>query len=305
MMKFALVLCALVVAPVDSAPALVWSSFKELGNVHNSAVIDAASVISSALKGHVDEENTSATSLESVIFVVGRNDDGSEAFTDLAASGNLPEVSKKYNDACTIYHNVNKVTSTKTIAEAARGAVPSLPRGAIVEASLDEFHQKLSSLHEDFPEKHVNSKGARKRSRNLSNARVLVVKVSPKDAEKLDDAVSKAVDSVKSVILTAIRSTGEVIHERKMVASRKLEQMQTEAVNRGRRRLEDAEFDDGYQEDEDMTGVYYVNMTPNILAGLLFTLFFTLIAITGISCLNMIQGQDVYVKKLPAIGREA
>jgi len=185
------------------------------------------------------------------------------------------------------------------------------PLGAIAEASLDEFHQKLSSLeNKDIPEKNRGKskveKQSRKRSRSLSNARVLIVKVSPKDASKLDGAVSEAVDRVKSVILTAIRSTDEVILERKMKAARHLEQMQTEAVNRHRRRLEDANFDDGYyQGDEDMSGVYYVNMTPNILAGLLFTLFFTLVAITGISCLNMIEGQDVYVKKLPAIGREA
>jgi len=122
-MRFSLILCTLVAAPVDSAPALVWSSLNKNKVVHNSALIDATSVISSVLRDHIDEENMSASSLESVIFIVGRGEDGSESFTELAASGNLPAVSKKYNDASTIYHNVDQVESIRTITKAARDAV--------------------------------------------------------------------------------------------------------------------------------------------------------------------------------------
>lgn len=306
-MRLILVLSALAVASVNSAPVVVWSSLKGKECLHNSAKINASTAISEALKGHVDEENVS--SLESVIFVVGRGDDGSESFTNLAASGKLPAVAQKYNDAHIVHHNVDQVESIRTIANAARDAVPSLPRNAIVEASLDEFYQKLSSKNEAAPEGRVTSqseKHGRKRFRSLLNARVLVVKVAPEDANKLDDAVVKAVDNVKSVVLTAIRSAKEVHLERKMTAAKHLDKIQTNAVNHRRRRLEDANFDDGYyQADEDMTGVYYVNMTPNILSGIIFFLLFTSVAITGISCLNMIQGQDVYVKKLPPVGREA
>jgi len=68
------------------------------------------------------------------------------------------------------------------------------------------------------------------------------------------------------------------------------------------RRLEDA-GDDANAADN--SGVYYVNMTPNIFAGLLFMFLFTFVAYLGIACMSMIQGQDVYVNKLPSIGREA
>ena len=54
-----------------------------------------------------------------------------------------------------------------------------------------------------------------------------------------------------------------------------------------------------------MTGVYYVAMTPNILAGLLFGLLFVVITYIGVTCMGAIQGQDVFVSKMPSVGREA
>ena len=54
-----------------------------------------------------------------------------------------------------------------------------------------------------------------------------------------------------------------------------------------------------------MSGVYYVLMTPNILAGILFLLLFTLIAMIGLNCMGAIAGQDVFVSKMPTVGREA
>jgi hypothetical protein len=54
-----------------------------------------------------------------------------------------------------------------------------------------------------------------------------------------------------------------------------------------------------------MSGVYYVSMTPNILAGLLFFLLFAVVTYIGISCMGMISGVSVYETKKPSIGREA
>ena len=82
-------------------------------------------------------------------------------------------------------------------------------------------------------------------------------------------------------------------------AGRKLQQSQ-------RRRLEDANQEENANgDDSSLEGVYYVSLTPNILAGILFFLLFATVAFIGISCMGMIAGQDVYVKKMPSVGREA
>lgn len=57
-------------------------------------------------------------------------------------------------------------------------------------------------------------------------------------------------------------------------------------------------------EDDDSEGKYYVHMTPNIFAGILFTFFFIVVGQIGIGCLNQISFSDTYVEKYPSIGRE-
>jgi hypothetical protein len=57
--------------------------------------------------------------------------------------------------------------------------------------------------------------------------------------------------------------------------------------------------------NSDLSGVYYVAMTPNILAGILFMGLFTMITWIGISCMGAISGQEVFVSKMPSVGREA
>jgi hypothetical protein len=88
------------------------------------------------------------------------------------------------------------------------------------------------------------------------------------------------------------------------MASRRRVLVQQAGVTDGGRRLEQ-QNDDANAGNKDMTGVYYVQMTPNILAGILFGLLFAFIAYTGISCMGMITGQDVFVTKMPTVGREA
>jgi hypothetical protein len=167
-----------------------------------------------------------------------------------------------------------------------------------------------------------------KRARALEAARFLVVNVpfANTDPARLDSAVVQAINAkehgVDTVVLTAIRSTEEVKQERDMLTRRRMMAMEedftqgstsTKNTNRHHhRRLEDANqaVDDGNQNNQnaasqDMTGIYYVSMTPNILAGLLFTLLFAVVTWIGVSCMGMITGQDVYVSKMPSIGREA
>ncbi|GMH79252.1 hypothetical protein TrST_g11562 [Triparma strigata] len=50
---------------------------------------------------------------------------------------------------------------------------------------------------------------------------------------------------------------------------------------------------------------YYVYMTPNIMAGILFGILFTFCSILGFSCMNELEGQTVFVSKMPTVGREA
>lgn len=49
---------------------------------------------------------------------------------------------------------------------------------------------------------------------------------------------------------------------------------------------------------------YYVKMTPNILAGVLFMFLFTFVVLTAFLCMNDIEGQTYFVKRLPVVGKE-
>lgn len=266
-----------------------------------------------------------SSSLASVVFLLGRGEDGSESLSTLAAAGSLPNVEAKYNNANAIHHHVAGVESHDTMVRDANHACSGSnnnnnnKKSAMV-VSLGELNNKLASRSEAL-ELEVSQDGvmsktqkhAHKRAQDMSQASVLIVKVDPRvDSAALDSAVVGAIehDAVSSVVLTAIRSHDEVKHERMMNNNRRLSQMTKTKVSHGRR-LEDQEQQDGgenqqqEQNNDDMTGVYYVSMTPNILAGILFTLMFFVVTYIGVTCMGMIAGQDVYVKKLPPVGREA
>ena len=208
--------------------------------------------------------------------------------------------------------------SSRTVAKDAR-----LSGGMnVVEVALDEFHRKLASLAQSEQEeeeeeepaveggnKKVN-KSEQKRRRAISEADVLIVSVTDKDnAAAIDSSIVKAIDSkvVQNVILSSIRSTDEVKRSRMLATMDKMTKSARGVADRSRRRLDENQNDDqnnnnnGQQQE---SGVYYVNMTPNIFAGLLFFFLFVFVTHLGLSCMNMIEGQDVYVKKLPVIGRE-
>ena len=197
------------------------------------------------------------------------------------------------------------------------------PAASVAQLSLEEF-LGLSTAQKNLGELEVDASGSvsrkkalyksQKRARQLQEASVLVVDVKPtEDVKIIDNAVVSAIQEYKNVVLTASRSIAEVKYE-KASRMRKLQKAQEAVANQknmgGRRRLEedaDQRNADNAQEDQenDMSGVVYVHMTPNILAGLLFFFLFSVIAYIGVTCMNMISGQDVYVKKMPSIGREA
>ena len=50
--------------------------------------------------------------------------------------------------------------------------------------------------------------------------------------------------------------------------------------------------------DSSSSPTYYVYMTPNIMAGVLFGFLFIFISIIGFSCMNDLEGQTVFVSKV-------
>lgn len=254
--------------------------------------------------------------MAAVVFLVDRAADGSEGLSSLSASGGLPGVREKYGSADEVRHHVEGVESSGTVARDARKAGAG---DTVAEVSLDEFRRKLDFMAqtEAVPVegaaeggKKVN-KSEQRRRRAISEADVLVVKVPVGgDVAGVDAAIVAAIESpaVRNVVLSSIRSTDEVKRARKLAI---MEKFTGSGANRAARasssrRLEDEANNENQnnQNAQNQEGVYYVNMTPNIFAGILFFFFFVFTAHLGLTCMNMIEGQDVYVKKMPHIGRE-
>lgn len=253
----------------------------------------------------------------SVVFLVGKDESGRESLSELASSGKLPATAEKYGSANGIYHHVSGIESSGAIVREA--AVHTNEN--VLSISMSELHRKLESLSSkaemevtvDGSEPHKitsSSKAANKRARQLQSANVLIVNIDPKDdAAEIDRTIASTIENgkVQSVVLAGVRSLQEVKRERMLASHRRQAIMQQAGERvleaRRRRRLEDQA--NGDNANGDMSGVYYVAMTPNILAALLFMGLFTTIAWIGISCMGAISGQDVFVSKMPSVGREA
>ncbi|OEU20076.1 hypothetical protein FRACYDRAFT_268166 [Fragilariopsis cylindrus CCMP1102] len=208
----------------------------------------------------------------------------------------------------------------------------------VLEVTLNEFNSKLTSLDtaavvDPVAEVEIDSNGTpssttstststnkrvTKRARALAQADIYIVNVNPTtDAStQIDNSIVQAIEhkNVGAVVLGGIRSIEEVKHERFLTNQRRMTVMESNGNkimdNRRRRLEEDGDAnDDAAQADnannDDLSGVYYVAMTPNILAGLLFTLLFLVVTYTGISCMGDIQGGDCFTDKYPSLGREA
>lgn len=294
-MKVATLIVALFVGSASAAPAIVWTNDNAEAVVHSSKTVKASSLLS-----HGSESDSS---LATAVFLVGRSSDGSETLSGLTSSGSLPLVASKYNDATAVHSHVAGIESPFSIV---RDVGADTDR-RVLQVSLNEFSSKLTSIEKDTPETDivVDEQGMV----NRAKAELVVVNVPSTVAPSLlDELVMKAIDnkSVGTVILAGVRSADEVKLERSMAQRRK---MKTLEDNGKRRRLEDANNGDddnaNNNNNDGTTGVYFVHMTPNIFAGILFTLMFTVVTFIGVSCMGMIAGQDVYVTKMPTIGREA
>ena len=310
--------------------------------------MDARSLLSSIGSSNTinNNNNNNNAALSAVIFLVGRDANGSEGLSSLMMMDNnnsmlLAGVQARYLEANEIYYHVTGVESARTVARDARESSMMVGEDnhkvttTVAEVTMEEFQRKLASMAqsevEDEEEESSSSpetkisKAQQKRRKAISEADVLVVSVAgganksldSDSIAKLDAAIVAAIDSsaIQNVVLSSIRSTHEVKHARKLAVVERLTKKWSSTTttssssSRRRRRLEDAaaaedNADNNNQAAADMSGIYYVNMTPNIFAGLLFFLLFVMTAYIGLTCMNMIEGQDVYVKKMPHIGRE-
>uniref|UniRef100_A0A7S4EQT5 Uncharacterized protein n=1 Tax=Pseudo-nitzschia australis TaxID=44445 RepID=A0A7S4EQT5_9STRA len=311
---------ATLLSSVLAAPAVVWHS-SEISNSNGRALHSSEDLSASDLMKNVLSE-APETPLSAVVFLVGKGGDGSEQLSELASSGKLPGTQSKYSDASGVYHSVSGLESTGAVV---RETVSHLgDKQRVVEVSLGEFNRKLASFaapveveidSNGTPTAAVSSnKSVTKRARALAKADVYVVNVAAKlDASTIDSSITSAIENknVGSVLLAGIRSIEEVKHERFLLNKRRMLKMEQDGAKiieaRGRRRLEqegDGEANEEAQGD-DLTGVYYVHMTPNIFSGILFFFMFIGVTITGITCMSDIQGGDVFVDKYPSLGREA
>ncbi|KAL3784457.1 hypothetical protein ACHAW5_004017 [Stephanodiscus triporus] len=306
-MKLSIIATALAasVGLASAAPAIVWKSGGSSGPSHISDAIDARSLLSSVVDSD-GEGDSSSSALAAVVFLVGREADGSEGLASLASSGKIPGVKGLYLTADEVHHHVRGMESSRTVARFAREGGRGSGDRVVAEVSMEEFRRKLASMAQteveggDDAEMKI-TKAEQRRRRAISEADVLVVSVGVnEDPAKIDAAIVAAIDSsvVRSVVLSSVRSTAEVKHARKLAVG---ERFAKKAASNAGRRLQE---EDAAAAAATTEGVYYVNMTPNIFAGLLFFFMFAFTAHLGLSCMNMIEGQTVYVKKYPHIGRE-
>lgn len=329
-----LALAALLPVALHASPAVVWTRQNgeqpEGGPVHSSRPVSAAEVLRGAL-----ELSSSSSPVEggvsggndlSVAFLLARGADGSESLTKMASEGLLPQIEAAYESAYVVHHHAEGLDGAHALSKTFDSKVKS---SIVTGVSLKELTAKLQWLEEDssstLDSPPSSANGGSKRSRALQQARVVVVTLDPSamSASDIDAAVVRTIahPRVNAVVLSAIRSVDEVKLDRVLHHQRRRALMPT--VDRvwsvtpstnhhhqtSSRRLEEQQQgeggDNGQNNNNDMAGVYYVNMTPNILAGILFTFLFATITFIAVSCMGMIAGQDTYVSKYPSIGREA
>jgi hypothetical protein len=317
MMKNCAFLFATLLSSALSAPAVVWHS----GSDSNGRALHSSEDLSvSDLMKNVLSEAPKAD-LSAVVFLVGKGADGSEQLSELASSGKLPETFAKYNDASGVYHSVSGIESTGAVVREAGRVYEDENKNRVLEVSLNEFNSKLAALgapveveidSNGTPKAASSNKKVNKRARALAKADIYIVNVSASsNTATIDSSITSAIDNkrVGSVVLAGVRSVEEVKHERFLYNKRRMLKMEQDGIKsmdaRNRRRLEEDGDENDANGNNDLSGVYYVNMTPNIFSGLLFTFMFIAVVFTGISCMGDIQGGDTFTDKYPSLGREA
>jgi len=257
-----------------AAPAIVWSKESTTAAIHTSDPIALTSVLAPTI-------TTASADKSHVVFVLGRTEEGNDSLTSLASADLLPKVASEYASASQVHHFVKGNESPKVLSQQIQG----MEESAIVEMDVSKFNG------------------------DVMEGVTLIQIPATTSASTIDTLVSNAIHSSKiaSVTLTSIRPLTEVLLERDMIQKAQYYQHVMDAraggsasTSRNRRRLEDAQDDDG----SNTAPLYYVHTTPNILSGILFFGFFTAVALVGLTCMASIGFSDVYVDKYPAIGKE-
>ncbi len=265
-MKAVTTILAALFTSAAAAPAIVWSG-QSNGVNHSSEATH--------LSGLVESNDRSSSS---VVFIVERDEHKSERLSTLTASGALPKVSSKYEEASAIHHSVRGI---ETVSKAAKEL------GGLTAITLEEY-----ASHSSEKKASINHDGK-------VSGEITVVSI-PKESNPsdIDSIVAAAIEdaNIGSVVLTSVRGTSEVKFERELSAKQQYASAQ-ERISR--RRLEDGNGGDAQE------SYPFVNFTPNIFSGLIFFFFFATVTYIGIGCMGMIAGQDLYVTKYPTIGREA
>ena len=295
----------------SATPAIIWNKIADSSSpVHSSDIIDIPSLINPTF-----QSKSSESLLSSVIFLVGRNHDGSEALSRLSSSGALPSVEQRFEKATSVHYHLQGVESFWSFAQELRATAT---KDKVMEMSMEEYQKRMttlgqsssspsesssSSIAEITVDGDVQEQEMATRARALASATVLIVNVSPEaPASVLDSAVTAAIENehIHSVILTAVRSLDEAKLVRNLMLKEKLSTLEESH----HRRLKDQQQQQQYYSNTP-NNVYYTSMTPNIFAAIMFFLFFIFIGYIGLGCMNQISGPDVYVQKYPVIGREA
>ena len=183
-------------------------------------------------------------------------------------------------DRLSAFASLNALPITKSSFD---GASTSEVSSFVRDVSYSSLTSHITHTESPLVVTHMSLDEITKVSSNNDNdsvpRRVLMVKVPQSvSASQLDSAVS----SVSSLTNTVFTVLGEDANKIKITStnSRRLSDNYSETVN-------------------------YVNMTPNILAGLLYSFFFIFVTIVGMSCMNQIEGQTTFISKMPGVGREA
>lgn len=271
------------VCNASAAPALVWkdSGVQLSSPIYSSELTDLPSLIVSTIPSFSD--NKDGSSLSTVVFMMDRYADGTEILTHLLSEGDLPNIATRYEKAHSVHTHVGDVMGHHTIAKDVQRVVRSPDRVKTV--SMSAFNKKKTTF-----------------KKNVIMPIVIVTVPIETAPNEIDTTVSSVIDDyhVHSVLVTSV----PFLNERQIEGNR----LKNRHVLSGRRRLEDQNDngDDKNNDDYyDTTGIYFVNMTPTILAGILFMFFFIAVTQIGIGSMNMISGQDVFAKKYNTIGREA
>uniref|UniRef100_A0A7S1FUR0 Protein BIG1 n=1 Tax=Corethron hystrix TaxID=216773 RepID=A0A7S1FUR0_9STRA len=264
-----------ITAAASAAPAFIFNAANN-DQIYKSSAVNARSLIESI------ETPTEGT--RNVVFLLSRTEDGAEGLSTLSSAKKL---SKIETSPYSLYPHVSGIDSATTIMR------------AVDETSGQKGSASLSSLR-DLSSVLDSSVDARKFKSTI------VVKIDNADADKVDEIVTTvaARDDVSTVALTSLRSISEVKAHRAESIKRKVPASRNSGQRKQSRRLEE-DGDDAYGGSLYDPEVYFVHSTPNIFSGILFFLFFAMVTNIGLSCMGMIQGQEVFTNKSPPVGREA